>query len=88
MYHFIRTGIFFRDNINIHTFEDYVTVLVGKKYGAENVFDGFRRIKKPDMRVKFVEEYAFSLDKEIIKLIQPILDFEIPELSDIKDIIV
>tara|TARA_R110000868_G_scaffold45485_3_gene151032 strand:+ start:10904 stop:11371 length:468 start_codon:yes stop_codon:yes gene_type:complete len=81
---FIRTGITWQDNVNIHDFEDYVTVLISKKYGAENVFGGFRHIKKFDKRVKFVEEYDYSANMKIINLIDPMIDFELPEIFEIK----
>lgn len=82
---FIRTGIMYNDNINIHDLEDYVTVIVSKKYGAENVFGGFRHLKKPDKRIKFVEEYDYSANEQTINLIDPMFDFELPEICDIKD---
>ncbi|WP_025663947.1 GIY-YIG nuclease family protein [Aquimarina megaterium] len=81
----IRTGITYSDSINIHDLEDYVTVIVSKKYGAENVFGGFRHLKRADKRIKFVEEYDYSANKETIELIDPLIDFELPEINEIID---
>ena len=82
---FIRTGIMFSDNINIHDLEDYVTVIVSKKYGAENVFGGFRHLKRPDKRIKFVEEYDYVANEQAINLIDPMIDFQLPEILEIKN---
>ena len=82
---FIRTGVTFRDHINIHDLEDYVTVIVSKKYGAENVFGGFRHLKRPERRIKFVEEYDYSANEQTINLIKPMIDFKLPEIYEIKD---
>ncbi len=81
---FIRTGITWQNNVNIHEFEDYVTVLISKKYGAENVFGGFRHLKKGDERIKFVEEYDYSKNEHAKKLIDSRIDFEFPQLTEIK----
>lgn len=80
---FIRTGITWNDQVNIHDFEDYATVLISKKYGAENVFGGFRHLKRPDKRIKFVEEYDYSTNEHAINFIDPLIDFELPEIFDI-----
>ncbi len=81
---FIRTGVRFK---MINDLEDYVTVLVSKKYGAENVFGGFRHLKKPDQRIKFVEEYDLSANKSAANIIAPLIDFELPEVFEINKII-
>lgn len=82
---FVRTGITYRDHVNIHDLEDYVTVIVSKKYGAENVFGGFRHLKKPEKRIKFVDQYDYSANKETIDLIDSLIDFELPEIFEIKN---
>ncbi|MFP2994825.1 hypothetical protein ABN763_02895 [Spongiivirga sp. MCCC 1A20706] len=84
---FISTGVGYRDHINIHDIEDYVTVIVSKKYGAENVYGGFRHLKKAERRIKFVEEYNYSTNDEIMDLIDPLIDFELPEIDEIKSFI-
>lgn len=80
----IETGITYSDRINIHDLEDYVTVLISKKYGADNVFGGFRHIKSPANRIKFVEDYDNSAYRDAINIIKPKLDFELPEIYEIK----
>ncbi len=82
---FIRTSITWQDNVNIHDFEDYVTVLISKRYGAENVFGGFRHLKRPDKRIKFVEEYDYTANAQTIDFIDTLIDFELPEIFDIKN---
>ncbi len=64
--------------------EDYVAVLLSKKYGAENVFGGFRHLKRPDRRIKFIEEYDYLANEQTINLIDPLIDFKLPEIFDIK----
>ncbi len=83
---FIRTGITHSDHsINIHDLEDYVTVIFSEKYGAENVFGGFRHLKRADRRIKFVEEYDYSTNEQTINLIDLLIDFELPEIFEIKN---
>jgi hypothetical protein len=81
----IKTGVTYGDNINIHDLEDYVTVVVSKKYGADNVYGGFRLIKSPSKRIKFVEEYNCSANRQTVNIIDPLIDFELPEIYEIKD---
>jgi hypothetical protein len=81
----VKTGITYRDNINIHDLEDYVTVIVSKKYGADNVFGGFRHLKSPNKRIKFVEEYNYSANRHAVDIIDQFIDFELPEIFEINE---
>ena len=80
----IKTGITYSDRINIHDIEDYVTVVVSKKYGADNVFGGFRHIRSSAKRIKFVGEYDYSANRDAINMIEAKIDFELPEIYEIK----
>jgi hypothetical protein len=81
----IETGITYSDHINIHDIEDYVTVVVSKKYGADNVFGGFRHVKSPVERIKFVAKYDYSPNNQAISIVESKLDFELPEIYEIKE---
>lgn len=80
----IETGISSYDLSLIHGLEDYATVVVSKKYGAENVFGGFRHIKCPSKRKEFVKRYKYSTNRDIVDFINQKIDFELPDLSEIR----
>ena len=84
---YIETGLKSWDSeysININDVEDYVTVIVSMKYGAENVFGGFRHIKSTQERIKFVKGFNLAEHGDIAKIVDPRLNFELPDLEEIK----
>lgn len=81
---YIRTGVNYNEPIDVYRWEDYVTIIVGEKYGAQNVFGGFRHVKDPNKRVEFSNNYDFTQNKNTILKVDKILDFELPELDEIK----
>lgn len=83
----VETGISSYDLGTIHRLEDYVTVVVSKKYGSENVFGGFRHLKSPSERIKFVKNYDYSANSYIVDLIDSKIDFELPEIFEIKGVL-
>jgi hypothetical protein len=82
---YLHSGLTWQHNFNPHDLEDYVTVLISEKYGAENVFGGFRHLKTANRRIKFVEDYDYIANKNTVNLINSRIDFELPELAEVKD---